>query len=769
MKQWARATIPVAVLACAFAGIGQQRKRPRAPKAATGPPQEQPNPRVPAIRANNIGLALMDRKQFADALGRFQTACILDTQSDVGCLNMGIAFLQMQRYDDARRVLTKSSSQHPQNPRAWFNLGLLDKAVDDPNAAIQDFEKVASLDASDAYAQYFLGVLYSGEKQYTQAITAFSSAVKLNPFFASAELGLAQVAQQTDDTDGALAHLTRFRRIVSENLGEPIRAAYGEQGKYSRAQDLPREAEDAPLAIPVHFVDVTQLSGLAGPPTASVAAARRNRTRSEHSAGPRIESAAAGPNSNEPSGTSLASFLGSGACIIDYNGDGKPDIFLVNADGKGNAALYRNAGHGKFVNETKAAKLEFHGHGTGCAVGDYDNDGHPDLAVSSNRGVTLYHNEGDGTFQDVTDAAGIRSDGLALGLTFIDYDHDGDLDLYVTRFNDFPLDHPRQPFSFPDSAAPGNILWRNKGNGTFMDWTRELALGGHAPSVSAIGSDVNNDRAIDLIVGGWRKSPTVFLNEPEGGFRAESPWATDMPGPTAGVASLDFDKDGWMDLAFTHWGPPGLSLWRNMGGKSFERVSLPGPEWMRGWGLAPLDYDNDGWVDLVAVGETFAGDGRIILLRNEGSKGFRDVTRETGLDKIELHDPRGVIACDFEGDGSADLLITENNRPPILLKNIGGNKNNWLQIALMGVLDSKTGIGTEAEIFAGAQRQKWEVPGASGYLGQGPAEILAGLGSENEVDVLRLFWPAGILQDDLQIRGGKRDVVTEFDPRDAQR
>ena len=757
----------MAILVCALSGIGKQRKHPPKPKAPPAAAASQSDPQIQAIRANNIGLAMMDRQQFPDALGKFQIACILDSKFHAGCLNMGIAFLQMQRYDDARRVLTKYAGQYPQNARVWFNLGLLEKAVDERKAAIQDFEKVAALDATDADTQYFLGALYSDDRQYAKATAAFSDAVKLNPFYASAELGLAQVAQQTGDTDSALAHLNRFRHIISENLGVPIRTAYGEQGKYSRAQELPREVETVPQAIAVHFVDITGHSGLDAPFISANAEGRMNRSGNGGSDGARIEEAAANSGA---SSDSLAGFLGSGACIIDYNSDGKPDIFLVNADGKGNAALFRNAGGGKFVDVTKEAKLEFRGNGTGCAVGDYDNDGYPDLAVSSSEGVSLYHNEGNGTFKDVSDAAGFRAaGGLSLGLTFIDYDNDGDLDLYVTRFSEFPLPNPSQPFSFPDiSPPPGNILWRNKGDGTFMDWTKATGLAGEASSVGAIGSDVNNDHAVDLVVGGWEKSPMVFLNEPEGGFHAESPWTTGMPGPTAGVVAFDFDKDGWMDLAFTHWASPGLSLWRNIEGKSFERVPLPAPEWMRGWGLTALDYDNDGWVDLAAVGENFAGEGRIILLRNEGPQGFRDVTQETGLDKIELHDPRSLIACDFDGDGSTDLLITQNNRPPVLLKSAGANKNNWLRIALKGEFDSKTGIGTQVELFAGALQQKWELPGASGYLGQGPAEILAGLGSESEVDVLRLLWPTGILQDNLQIHSGARDVFSEFDPRDAQ-
>ena len=270
-----------------------------------------------------------------------------------------------------------------------------------------------------------------------------------------------------------------------------------------------------------------------------------------------------------------------------------------------------------------------------------------------------------------------------LGLTFVDYDHDGDLDLYVTRFNDFPPRDWSQPFAFTsDATPPGNVLWRNKGNGTFMDWTRETGLAGTAASVGAIGSHLFGDRLVDLVVTGWQKSPSLFLNQRDGTFRAVQPWAAEMPGPTAGITALDFDKDDWMDLAFTHWASPGLSLWRNVAGKSFERVSLPDPGWMRGWGIASFAATaNDGWVDLVAVGENFSGEGRILLLRNEGPQGFRDVTQETGLDKIVLHDPRAVIPFDQDGNGSTDLLITQNGLPPVLLKNCGRRKitslMNW--------------------------------------------------------------------------------------------
>jgi hypothetical protein len=163
----------------------------------------------------------------------------------------------------------------------------------------------------------------------------------------------------------------------------------------------------------------------------------------------------------------------------------------------------------------------------------------------------------------------------------------------------------------------------------------------------------------------------------------------------------------------------------------------------------------------VAVGENFSGEGRIILLRNEGTAGFRDVTHETGLDRIVLRNPRGVIAFDYDGDGSTDLLITQNHLPPVLLENVGGNKNNWLQLALRGDSDNNLGIGTRIEIFSGAQKQTFEISGASGYLGQGLPEIFAGLGATGEADVVRVLWPSGAVEDELEIPSGKRTVITE--------
>jgi Tfp pilus assembly protein PilF len=720
-------------------------------EATQAPAQEQPVIYTEAIRENNIGMALMEKHEFTQAVASFERACILNPASDAGCLNIGIALFNMGRYDAAAPMLKKSAEHDPQNPRPWFNLGLLERQTGRLDEARADFEKAGALDPNDPGTQYFLGDLAEQSQQYEKAAAYFQNAINFDPASLAAEYGLSQAEEHMGDAGGAKAHQARYLELAASKLASHIQFVYGKQGKYSLAQEMEVPPRRAVAAIPVHFVDVTPISGLpqqaGGPPG-------RARERSRTLPPNRLES--------EPT---LGQFLGSGACIFDYDGDGRPDIFLVNADGKGDAALYRNVGQGRFVDVTKAAKLQFRGEGTGCAVGDYHNDGHPDLAIGSTNGIVLFHNQGDGTFADVTDTAGVRTHGLVLGLTFLDYDGDGKLDLYVTRFREFSLHHADQPFQFPDGLEPtGNILWHNQGNGTFRDVTEKMGAGGSGSSVGALGTDINNDGATDLVVTGWQKFPALLINSRDGAFRLLNPWAISMPGPAAGAVAFDFAHDGWMDLAFTHWAPPGMSVWRNVGGKSFQRVALSGPGWMRGWGIAPIDYDNDGWMDLVAVGETFSGEGRIVLFRNEGSAGFRDVTHETGLDRIVLYRPRSVIAFDFDGDGATDLLVTENAGPPVLLRNVGGNKNHWLTLGLSGEADNRMGVLARVELSAAAERQLLEVSGGSGYLGQGPAAVSAGLGMEGSADVVRIVWPSGAVQDELEMAAGKRVIREATEP-----
>jgi tetratricopeptide (TPR) repeat protein len=700
---------------------------------ATSPQSEPKANPAEAARLNNLGAAYMNQQLFEKGLKCFQQAAALDPKLTIARLNEGIAFLNLQKIDQAKAALEDALKQDPKNPYVWYNLGLLAKNTGEAQAAIDSFHHVVEVNANDADAWYFLGASYVQAKQFPQAIEAFQHALQLNPLHASAEFGLSRAYQQSTDLDHAREHLKKFQYITQNKIGAPMSLAYGEQGQYSRAVESPSAVLKASAQINVRFVDVTKEAGLVSQPSPS-------------------------------SSKDVSAYLGPGACFLDYDNDGKIDIFLPDNGSHGGLSLYHNLGNGKFEDVTKKAGLDPTLHGSSCTAGDYDNDGWPDLLVGGN--LQLLHNEKDGTFRDATDSAGINGK-HGDGITLVDYDHDGDLDLYLTALPTGPIPQLGKQFSgLPDYESLLSVMLRNNGNGTFTDVTKETGLAQPSPGIAAIGSDVNNDRAVDLVVTGYFSPATVFQNPREGKFKVTFP-VQGVPSPEFGVTVLDFDHDGWMDIAFTHFwgGTSGLSLWRNNHGKSFERVSLPETNWVRAYGVAAFDYDNDGWVDLVAVGETKDGKGEVRLFRNLGADGFKDVTADVGLDKIQLKDPRAIITGDYDGDGATDLLITQNHGPAVLLRNEGGNQNHWLRLSLKGLNDNKSAIGTKVEVFAGGNRQKFEIAGSNGYLGQNSTDIVVGLGDAKEADIVRMLWPTGVLQDEINVAGDRQQNFTEIDRR----
>ncbi len=700
-------------------------------------PQTQPklNP-VEAARLNNLGAAYMNQQLFEKALKSFQQAAELDPKLTMARLNEGIALLNMQKIEEAKATLEDALKLDPKNPNAWYNLGLLAKNTGDAPAAIEAFRHVAEIDPNDPDTWYFLGTAYVQAKQFPQAIDAFQHALQLNPLHASAEFGLSRAYQQSTDIDHAREHLKKFQYITQNKIGAPMSLAYGEQGQYSRAVESPSVVLKAPAQIKVQFVDVTAEAGIMS---------RASPARGED----------------------LLSFLGPGACFLDYDGEGRPDLFVADGGPQGGLALYRNMGAGRFEDVTQKAGLDPTLHGEGCTAGDYDNDGAVDLAVTAGERVLLLHNEKNGTFKDAAGSLGIKSGPFSLGATFIDYDHDGDIDLYVTHHVNAVINKGQAHLQIlTDGPSSWSEMYRNNGNGSFTEVAASVGLEEsehYNGAVAAIGTDYNNDRAVDLVV--TDEGPSVFENPREGKFIRRKPWSTLMPAPTVGVAVLDFDHDGWMDLAFTHMGSPGLTLWRNNRGKSFDPVQLPETNWVRAYGIAAIDYDNDGWVDLVAVGETKDGKGEIKLFRNLGADGFKDVTADVGLDKIQLKEPRAIITGDYDGDGATDLLITQNHGPAVLLRNEGGNQNHWLRLSLKGLSDNKSAIGTKVEVFAGGNRQKFEIAGSNGYLGQNSTDFVVGLGDAKEADIVRMTWPTGVLQDEINVAGDRQQNYLEMDRR----
>jgi tetratricopeptide (TPR) repeat protein len=691
-------------------------------------PQTQPkaaNP-IEAAGQNNLGCAYMNQQLFEKGLKAFQQAVELDPKLAIARLNEAIAFLNLQKVDEAKAALEAALKQDPKNPNAWYNLGLLAKNTGDATAAIDDFKRVTEIDSNDADTWYFLGTAYVQAKQFPPAIGAFQHTLQLNPLHASALFGLSRAYQQSGDVDHAREYLKKFQYITQNKIGAPMSLAYGEQGQYSRAVESPSAVLKAPAQIKVQFVDVTRDAGI-------------------------LSKVSSLSNLENYSGQ------GPGACFLDYDNDGKVDVFLPDNGAQGGMSLFHNLGNGRFEDVTQQAGLDPGIHGVGCTAGDYDNDGFTDMAVAVDGHVKLLHNEKGVRFKDVTLESGIKGDGYSYSLTFIDYDHDGDIDLFVLQMGK-GLPVASAAGVVEEKVPASNQMWRNNGNGTFTEQTEQTGLSGTSPAMAALGTDYNNDRAVDLLITG---RTLLYKNPREGKFIPQQL----LGSLDSGAAILDFDHDGWMDVAFSRAGAPALTLWRNDHGRSFEQLRGLETNWVRAFGVAAIDYDNDGWVDLLAVGETREGKGEVRLFRNLGPDGFKDVTADVGLDKIQLKDPRAIITGDYDGDGATDLLITQNHGPAVLLRNLGGNQNHWLRLSLKGLNDNKSAIGTKVEVFSGGNRQKFEIYGSNGYLGQNSTDIVVGLGDAKEADIVRMTWPTGVLQDEIQIAGDKQQNFLEIDRR----
>ena len=298
-----------------------------------------------AFRNNTLGVAYMNQQKFAEGQKYFEAALAADPKFAIARLNLGIALLSQQKLEQARAAFVRATHDAPNDPYGWYNLGLVYKDLNEPEKGIEAFQHVTEL-SPEADAHYFLGYLYSQVQRYDEAIAEFQKALTAFPYHASAEFGIARAYLRKGDSDQAKEHLARFQKITTSHLGTPFGAGYGDQGRFSLAELGSSGVLNAPAAIPVKYRPEPVVSEQAG--------ARLTFP---------------GPSA--------------GACFFDFDGDGKPDLFLVSATADGTSRLLRNSGDGHFTDATEPAGIALKGSGLGCAAGDFDNDGHTDLAVQA--------------------------------------------------------------------------------------------------------------------------------------------------------------------------------------------------------------------------------------------------------------------------------------------------------------------------------------------------------------------------------------------------
>jgi hypothetical protein len=489
---------------------------------------------------------------------------------------------------------------------------------------------------------------------------------------------------------------------------------------------------------------------------------------------------------------------GSGVGLIDFDNDGWLDIYLVNGstaeafEGKATsprAALFRNNHDGTFTDVAGKAGVTNDRWGFGVAIGDYDNDGWPDIYVSNYGKNRLYHNNHDGTFTDMAEKAGVTLGNWSTGATFGDYDGDGRLDLFVPGYIHYDMSNPPIPgskavaYSFCNfrgvsvMCGPRGLqgesdhLFHNNGDGTFTDVS--VKAGVNDPNryygFTGIFADVNNDGKVDLVVADDSTPNYLYLNKGDGTFEDDSyasGFALNQDGretASMGLGIGDYENTGRLDLMTTTFSDDYKVLYHNDGDANFTDVSyhlgvaqdtIP----FLGWGIGFIDYDNDGWKDILMVnghvypavdkqdwGTSFAE--RPLLYRNLSGKKFVLVPplRNTGLAVVTPG--RGAAFGDLFNDGKIDVVINSLDNAPVLLRNINGDNHHWVELKLVGSHKSpRDAVGSTVYLTSSGIRQRGDVISGGSYMSSNDQRVHFGLGDATTVDQAEIHWPSGAIE-----------------------
>ncbi len=480
---------------------------------------------------------------------------------------------------------------------------------------------------------------------------------------------------------------------------------------------------------------------------------------------------------------------GCGCAFLDYDNDGWMDIFLLSgtrlegAPPEATNRLYKNNRDGTFTDVTDKAGLRAVGWANGVCVADYNNDGFDDIFCTYFGQNRLYRNNGDGTFTDVTKQAGLWDESAArwgAGCAFVDYNRDGHLDLFVSNYINFSLEHAPVPGEsstcnwkgIPVNCGPRGLptgrhsLYRNNGDGTFTDVTKQAGIGNVIESygMTVVAADFDEDGWPDIFVACDSTPSLLFMNNHDGTFREEGVMRgvalsdDGMEQAGMGVGVGDYNLDGHLDLFKTHFIGDTSGVYRNDGKGNFDEVThlakIGVETRFTSWGTGIVDLDNDGYPDILFVtGSVYPEVERKlpqypyktprVIFRNLGNGTFEELQSEAGEGITARHSSRGCAFGDFDNDGDMDVLIVNLNEPPSLLRNDMKVKRNWLKVKLEGVKSNRSAIGARVLVHYGGKVQAQPVLSQSSYYSCNDPRLHFGLGAFSVADI-DVYWPNGL-------------------------
>ncbi len=477
--------------------------------------------------------------------------------------------------------------------------------------------------------------------------------------------------------------------------------------------------------------------------------------------------------------SNIVEAAGYGACFFDYNGDGFQDLYFPNGrwrkdvnDNRGRElrdklsnALYRNNGDGTFTDVTAEAGVAGKDMAFGCSAADFDDDGDLDLYVLNYTANQFYRNNGDGTFTDITEQSGLGDPHWSLNAPWLDYNNDGLLDVYVCNYLEYDAGKFRNFYAASGHPGPlsyhgqPDALYRNNGDGTFTDVTKEAGVyNPEGRCMSAMATDLNDDGFLDIYVANDASDNFFYQNTGKGTFEAKGPETGLAFGENGqGVSSMgplvgDVDRDGRFDLFIPDMSYSTLLMRRGEFYEDFtarSRLAVACGQYT-GWGANMFDYDNDGYLDLfVANGHAlheFLEEALLMWNARKPDVEFLDVSAKSGDYFRREYVGRGTAAADFDNDGDMDIVVCNLNDYARLLRNDGGNRNNWLKVEVKRANGKSDAIGARVTVQVGTLRQLDEVVAVKGYLSQADPRLHFGLGKATKADLVEIRWPGGRAQ-----------------------